>query len=532
MRPRAIIAWLIACLLVPAATALAQTLPGRILVIPFENATRERRIVWLGEASAVLLADDLNAFGMRAITREERREAFARLQVPPEASLTDATTIRIGQLVGASQVVVGALRLDGDVLVVEARAIALEAGRIESQVTERGAMTDLFAIFERVARRIAPSGAGANGAGPAYPPIAAFENYIKGLLAETPATAAAYLNAALAADARFHRARFALWELHDDHGQHDRALAAVAPVPASADVGRQSRFLSGLSQLHLRRHEDAFATFKALAEDRSTAPVLNNLGVVQLRRGGTAQAGMPTYYFNKAAEADPADPDYFFNLGYAYWSERDVPVAIYWLREAVRRNPADGDAHYVLGAALTAEGSAVEANREKELARRLSSTYAEWEKRPGTDAVPKGLERIKRDVELPERPRDEAVIEQRDQEELARFHLDRGRRLFQQENDREALTELNRALFLAPYQADAHLLVGRIHLRSGRARAAIDALKISLWSTETAEAHAILAEALLELGNRDDARLEALRALALDPGSPDLARVLRRLAPQ
>ena len=60
----------------------------------------------------------------------------------------------------------------------------------------------------------------------------------------------------------------------------------------------------------------------------------------------------PTYFFNKAVEADPADPDYFFNLGYAYWLERDIPAAIYWLREAVRRDPADGDAHYVLGAAL------------------------------------------------------------------------------------------------------------------------------------------------------------------------------------
>ena len=55
----------------------------RILVMPFENVTRDSRIFWLGEASAVLLADDLNALGANAITREERREAFERLQVPP-----------------------------------------------------------------------------------------------------------------------------------------------------------------------------------------------------------------------------------------------------------------------------------------------------------------------------------------------------------------------------------------------------------------------------------------------------------------
>src|SRR5439155_1806693 len=49
---------------------------ARILVMPFENVTREGRIFWLTEAAAVLLSDDLQALGTDAITREERREAF------------------------------------------------------------------------------------------------------------------------------------------------------------------------------------------------------------------------------------------------------------------------------------------------------------------------------------------------------------------------------------------------------------------------------------------------------------------------
>jgi tetratricopeptide (TPR) repeat protein len=507
---------------------------GRILVMPFENVTHESRIIWLGEASAVLLADDLNAFGVNAITRDERRQAFGLLQVPPSASLTDATVIRIGQIVGASQVVIGTVQLEGDQLVVRARGITLEAGRLQSSVTERGAVSDLFSIFERVARHImSPSAAGAGGAAPAHPPVAAFENYIKGLLAETPATAVNYLNAALRADPKFDRVRLALWDIFDEQGEHDRALAAVRPVPATSDLARRARFLEALSQMNLQRYEDAFATFKALADSRPTATILNNLGVIQLRRSGSAQLGLPTYYFNKAAEADTTEPDYFFNLGYAYWVTRDVPAAIYWLREALRRDPADGDAHYVLGVALTTAGNATEANREKELARRLSSTYAEWEKRPGPDAVPKGLERVKHDVELPHARTIEETLttsSQRDQQELAQFYLDRARRLYEQESDREALNELGRALFLSPYQAEAHLLVGRIHLRAGRVREAIDALKISLWSAETAEAHAVLAEAQLEAKATDAARAEAERAIALDPGSSEARHVLDALS--
>jgi tetratricopeptide (TPR) repeat protein len=518
---------------IAAGQPVASASSGRILVMPFENVTHESRIIWLGEASSVLLADDLNAFGVNAISRDERRQAFGLLQVPPSASLTDATVIRIGQIVGASQVVIGTVQLDGDQLVVRARGITLEAGRLQSNVTERGAMSDLFSIFERVARHImSPSAAGAGGAAPVHPPVAAFENYIKGLLAETPATAVNYLNAALRADPKFDRVRLALWDVFDEEGAHDRALAAVRPVPASSDLARRARFLEALSEINLQRYEDAFATFKALADSRPTATVLNNLGVVQLRRGGSAQLGLPTYYFNKAAEADTTEPDYFFNLGYAYWLARDVPAAIYWLREALRRDPADGDAHYVLGVALTTAGNTTEANREKELARRLSSTYAEWEKRPGSDAVPKGLERMKHDVELPHARTIEETLTtsgQRDQQELAQFYLDRARRLYQQESDREALNELGRALFLSPYQAEAHLLVGRIHLRGGRVREAIDALKISLWSAETAEAHAVLAEAQLEAKATDAARAEAERAIALDPGSSEARHVLDAL---
>ena len=108
-------------------------------------------------------------------------QAFERLQVPPAATLTDATVIRIGQLVGASQVVVGSLRLEGDALVVRARSIALETGRVQADVTERGPLPELFGTFERVARRIAPpSTKSSDEIAKMHPPVAAFENYIKG----------------------------------------------------------------------------------------------------------------------------------------------------------------------------------------------------------------------------------------------------------------------------------------------------------------------------------------------------------------
>ena len=504
----------------------------RILVVPFENVTRDGNIFWLGEASAVLLTDDLNALGAMAISRWERREAFEQLQVPPASVLTDATLIRIGQIVGAARIVIGTIELDGDSLVVRARDIALEAGRIQATVTGRGPTSDLFGTFEHLARELAASGIRSADPQPLDHPVAeAFENYIKGLLADAPPTAISYLNAALQVQPGFDRARLALWEVFDRQGEHSRALAAVRPIPAGSPWAERGQFLAGLSQMNLQEYDEAYATLSALSEREPSAPVLNNLGVVLLRRGSTTQAGRPTAFFERAASSDPS-ADYFFNLGYAYWLERDIQAAIRWLREAVRRDVADGDAHFVLGAALLQAGNVTEANREKELARRLSSKYAEWEKRPGPDPVPKGLERTKSDVDLPRAAHVEEALAnagQRSQEDLARFYLDRARRLYQQEEDHDALADLNRALFLSPYQAEAHLLVGQIHLRGGQVRDAIDAFKISLWSAETADAHAALASAYLTARDNDLARAEAERALALDPSLAAAKQVLDRI---
>ena len=210
------------------------------------------------------------------------------------------------------------------------------------------------------------------------------------------------------------------------------------------------------------------------------------------------------------------------------WLARDTPNAVIWLREAVRRNPADDAAHYVLGVALQTSGNASEGQREKDLAKRLSSTYVDWEaKQPGTNTVPGGLERIKMALDATNSTRVEDALvaaEQRDQRELAAFHLDAGRRLFQAERDAEAIAELRRAIYLSPYDRAAHLLLGRLYLRDGRVRDAIDELKISIWSDDQIDAHLALADAYTQARDVAAARAELQIVLTAIPRTPTRAR--------
>lgn len=532
--------WLLA---LSAAPAAAQSAAGRLLVVPFENTRREPRFHWIGEASAVLLADELNARGLAAIARNERVHAFEQLHLPLSASLSRATVIRVGELVGASDVIVGSFQVEGETLTVEAHPIRIDVGSLQPNVVERGPLAQMFDIYERLAARLAP-GAARSAAVDPRPPIDAFEHYIKGLVAESPAAQATFLGTALEQHPAYDRARLALWAVRTDQGDDAAALAAARAVSSGSRLERRARFLAGVSLLNLQRHDEAFAEFSALLENAPVPPlgsgakpgaaVYNNLGVVQIRRGSSPQAGTATYYLTRAADADPNDADYLFNLGYAYMLERNAQAATYWLREALRRDPTDADAHFVLAAALQASGSTVEAARERELAGHLSSRYEELESKAGADkhALPKGLERIRDEPDVPRALRAEQTIvesAQREQRDLASFHLDRGRRLFEAEQDREAMAELRRAVYLSPYEAQAHLLIGRIHLRGGRPEEAIDALKISIWSQDTAAGRIALGEAYTKVGNTAAARTELERALALDPASAEAKRLLGTL---
>ena len=504
------------------------------LVMPFENATREPRFNWLGEGSAVALTDDLVALGAHAISRDDRLRAFEHLRVPPVATISEATIIRVGQIVGAEQVVAGSFAIDGNRLTVRARAIRLDAGRTFPDIVEEGPLTDFFALFAGVARRLLPdSTVTTTEMESAHPPVAAFEQFVKGSVAENPATQIVFLKEALRLAPDFQRARVALWSVYTEQGDHKQALDVARQVPAGHPLSRLARFRAALSMMSLGQHAEAIDQLTTLNREKRDAALLNDLGVAQLRRTARAPDASAQEFFRQAVDANPADPDLTFNFGYAAWLAHNTLTAVTWLRETVRRNPQDAAAHWVLGVALQASANAVEGQREKELAQRLSSTYVDWDKKqPGTNAMPPNLERVKTELDAAGAPRvDEAIAaaEQRDQREQAAFHVESGRRLFQAQRDAEAIGELRRAIYLSPYEREAHLLLGRVYLRQGQLADAIDELKISIWSDDQVDARLALADAYIQAKNVDAARSELQNVLTRQPSNAEARRLLDTL---
>jgi Flp pilus assembly protein TadD len=497
---------------------------ARQLVMAFENETHEARYDWLSEGSASVLTEDLTALGAQALSREDRLRAFEHLRVPAANTLSEATVIRVAQIVGATQVITGSFAVNGTLLTVHVRPIRLDTGRKFPEVTETGPLTDLFQIFARASRRLLPdSSTSTSDMERGHPPLAAFENYIKGATVENPSARVAFLKEALRYAPDFHQARLALWSAYTEQGNHRQALDVVRQVPPEHALSREARFRAALSTMRLGSYAEAIEQFTALSRDKPDPALLNDAGVAQLRRTARSPDASSVEFFRQALAAGPNDPDIAFNLGYAAWLAHDAGPAVRWLREAVRRNPADDAAHWVLGVALQASANAAEGQRERDLAKRLSSKYVEWEKKqPAPGAIPPSLERVKTELDAATSQNVEAAIaaaEQRDQLDVAAFHLESARRLFQDERDADAIAELRRAIYLSPYDREAHLLLGRLYLRGGQLADAIDELKISIWSDDRADARVALAEAYIQAKNFDAARSELQTVLTTQPSN-------------
>jgi tetratricopeptide (TPR) repeat protein len=540
--------------LLPCAAAHAQTPPpARVLVMPFaaeaapDSPGGAGTALWLGEAASVLLSDGLRQRRVAALDRDDRERVFDRLQVPMSSALTAATMIRIGELGGATAVLVGDVRL-GQALTVRARVIELSDARSGAELVDEAPLADIFRLFDRLADRIAGAvgGAGA-GAGPrpgaAGAPGAAgsgsavdrpglewLEAYVKGLVAPTPAAQQRFLEVAMTLAPHDGRALTALWRVYSEQDQHDKALAVASAVPAESPLRRRARFNVALSLIELRRFDGAARELAALHRDEPSAAVSNALGVAELRRA-PADFSLAASFFERAARESAHAPDYVFNAGYARALAADAEPAIAWLREAVRLDAADGDAHVVMSALLHAAGRSAEALRELELARLLGTTLDVVPAAP-VATVPLGLERLRADLDAAPIPGGAAGLVspgRQDQADVAAFHLGRARRFLETSRDREALPELRRAIYLAPYEEEPHFLLGALHQRSGRLAEAIDEFKVAIWCRETVRARVALGAALLQAGDVAGARREAERALALDPQSEAARALVKRI---
>jgi tetratricopeptide (TPR) repeat protein len=501
-----------------------------ILVLPFENKTRETEYHWIGEACALLLSELLARMGEPVISPDDRRALYEQLRLPEGLVVTRASALLVAERLGAERLLVGTYHVSGpkgqERVTLTVRVIHVsEARMLSNELTAGAPLGDLVSLIVTLAGEVAGVSPSASARAAISLPISAVEYYVKARMATDPQVAIPLLRRAEHA-ARQRAVEYApllleLGRAHAQQGQCAEALPYLRRLGPESSGYLEAQFYVGICAVHQGEWERAWEIYRALVRAWPLAEVFNNLAVVELRLGHVAQAASD---FSQALERADADSDLRFNYGYALWKLGDFEKAAEQFRHVVRRRVTDGEAHYLLGKSIQRLGREEEARSVLTIARRYLPAFAEWEKLADPPIVP----RLKRRIAFRIEGRKEGATRARVASPLEAVR--EAEALVAAGREQEALALLEDVVKMAPDMAEAHLLRARLYLQRGKWQEAADAAHAAaFWNPRWAPAHLMLARIYLAVGERERARMSVERALALDPNNAEARELARSL---
>lgn len=362
-----------------AGAALGET----FIVLPFSNASRTPNLDWVGESIAETIREALVAQGFIALDREDRQEAYRRLNIRQYAVLTRASVLKIGETLDAGSIVYGQFELASGAgtskgsLRMTARVLDMQKMRQSPAFGEVGALEELAALQRHLAwqtlKFAAPKSAITEQEFERRFPavrVDAVENYIRGLLAENAEQKHRLFTQAARLDTRYSPPCYQLGRLNWDTKNYRVAAEWLAKVGPADPHHREATFFLGAARYYNGDFAGAIDAFAEVAKSVPLNEVLNNLGAAQSRRDLPEALAN----FRKALEGDPQDPVYRFNVGYALWKKGEFDAAVGEFRQVLDRDPSDSVALMMLGRCLKKTGPRPADNQGME---RLKHEYQE-----------------------------------------------------------------------------------------------------------------------------------------------------------
>ena len=229
-----------------------------LLVLPFDNRTGQPSLEWIREAAAEILSTRFASAGFQPTSRADRMYALDHLGLPQGFQPSRASSLKLAQTLDADSIVVGSYTTDGTGIVAEATLVDVPQLRMLPEVSARGEMKDLIAVFGDLAwkltRQLDPRfnvaeetfAAAGNGLR-----LDAFEQYIRGITEPDQAERLRHLENAVKLSPEFGPAWMALGREDYNGQQYQEAAAAFAKVDRNGPDGLEAEFYRGLSLLFL-----------------------------------------------------------------------------------------------------------------------------------------------------------------------------------------------------------------------------------------------------------------------------------------
>ncbi len=533
---------------------------GIFLVFPFENAGASPRLDWLGEGLEELTILRLSAAGEEVYSHQGRTNELDRYGLPPGAKLSHAAMLRIAEDLDVDFVVFGTFTSDGATLTVESRILRVNPPALLPVARESGPLDTLMDLQTRLAWRTLSSSEHA------YPwsleefakrqrplRLDAFEHYVRGLLASDDELRLRELREAARLEPDWPEPDFWLGEVYFSRRDCNSAMVWYARVPKTHDRYAEAIFATGVCHLLLSQPDRAQVVFTSLRESLRASgsgeahiasavsggdlpEILNNLALAKARLGDNAGAQTD---LQRAADLDPDEDDYPFNLGLLALQANDPGNAAGYFREAAEREPDNPEDRALLIFSLDKAGRKLEADQERIAATEafgpagLPALHLD-----NTDTLTH-MARVKTELDATELRQEIKMAEVASVStpggpsgtivDSASAHIRLARQELSAGHMDVAQREFHAALALDSSSAAAHRGLADIARKQGKLDEAVAQLQAALQSRDSAVERVTLARIYLEQKKPDLARAELQRALKLAPNYTEAKELLDHL---
>lgn len=487
-----------------------------VLVLPFDNRSNQPALGWIGDSFPYTLDQRLASAGFLTISRDDRLYALDHLGLPVDFRPSRATTIRIAQQLDVDFVVVGSFDVQNPNspaarIQVQAQVLDVNNLKMSAALTDSSELSRLFdvenAIAWKVAQRLDPHFAVAQQtflAASGGVRLSSFEDYIRGTSAPSAAERLKRLKSAVSETPNYSAALLALGKEQYASRQFEEAAGTLAKIPPTDRQALEAGFFLGLARFNLARYADAATAFAFVATRLPLPEVVNNEGVALTRQDKDG-----TSLFQQAVAADPAEPEYHFNLGVALYRRNDLAGAIRELQAALKLHAADPEATDLLARLQALHGQSENLRQSVSAGgfdptTRVRRTWTEASFRQAAFQ----LDQI-RAVQMASMP----------PAQRAAGYVQQGEQYLAQGLIPEAEQEFQSALNADPNSAAAHTGLAAVRERSGAVADARAEAQTSIRLAPSVAAYLVLARLDLQANQLPDSATDVANALKLEPAN-------------
>ena len=493
---------------------------GTVLVFPFENQSGDRNLDWIGEGIAELIIERLRSEPELDVTqRDERLAGFEKLGVPEGATVSRATSMKLGWDTGSDRLITGRFATTSEDFSIYARIVDLAASGASQEIKVTGKLEDVIPLTNtlgwQILKLMLPHTLTPESDYTTRPPIprSAFENYIRGILSTDPRRRNEFFENAIRLYPQYSAAQFQLGRSKHLQGDFKASNQVLEKIVSSEFDYSAAQFLAGLNYFRLGDFTRSASILTALSP---TYDVLVNLGVA-LSAKGDAPGAIAAW--GRAADREPLFTEASFNIGYLSFTRGDNDLAAISLEQVLKLQGRDAEALFLLAKAYERLGRTEDSQRTMSQATRTSARVERWLTQP----IPK-LERLRPTLNATALRNSDAFrvwtvdrLGRRSKGQELTVWLDFIQTQVDSQLYGEATRELKDALMVFPNSSDAHILMAQIHERQKSFDQAVKEYELSIGLRPAADTYVMLARAYRSLNQTVLALRAVEEALKLEP---------------